>query len=73
MTCGSKVALCFPNQVGDRGQRGAIVVTRRDNAPAQEFLAVGSERDDLDLRPAQVDAEAQRRLQSLLSRRAARP
>ena len=53
------------DQARQRIERRAIVVARRDNAPAQEFPAVGRKRDDLGLRPAQVDAEPHGWLQSV--------
>ena len=67
-------ALGFGDQARQRVERRTIVVARRDNAPAQEFPAVGRKRDDLGLRAAQVDAEPHRWLQSRAFRSsAARP
>ena len=51
------------DEAGDRVQRRQIVALRRRHAPAQEFAAGAAfglfERDDLDLRAAEIDAEAQ--------------
>ena len=53
----------YGHETGDRAQRCQVVALRRRHAPAQEFAAGAAfglfERDDLDLRPAQIDAEAQ--------------
>jgi len=45
------------HQRGDRGHRGEVVVLRRRHAAAQDFPAVGIERDQFDFAAAEVDTE----------------
>ena len=45
------------DQRGDRGHRGGIVILRGRYTAAQDFLAGGIERDQLDFGAAEVDAE----------------
>ena len=54
-------ALGVRDQRGDRGERLPVVPLRRGHAPAEALAAGGVERDDLDLRAAEIDAEAKPR------------
>ena len=53
----AKLGLRVAHERRDRVENAVVVRSRRDAAAAQQLAAVGRQRDDLDLGPAEVDAD----------------